>query len=150
MSPLIDTIVNYTTLLNQCTSNKVASWTPEFIRECTDWCVYLETELAVLEEDVCEDLLRSAQAKTSLDIPSRTHLLDALHQFFYSLLNNPHLPNQVYLYLLKHYQFLTIPQKDLLLHDLAQLSTQAATEAVLLDIVRELEAGSSPESLQHQ
>ncbi|KAG0746142.1 hypothetical protein G6F16_007028 [Rhizopus arrhizus] len=116
----------------------VATWQPHFITQCIDWCVYIETELALLSEQECEQILALTQQQTLDTIPTLTELLDALHCFFQLLLQNTFLSNSLYFYIMKNYQFLTIPENDILVKDLTNLAQEAATKNILKEMLDEL------------
>lgn len=114
MNGLVTTIITLTELLDQAKSPCVATWKPFFITTCTDWCVYIETELSILSDEECLSVCQLAQTKCKLPIPPLSDLLDALHVFFHTLLENIFTSNSLYLHIMKNYQFLTIPQDDIL------------------------------------
>ncbi|KAG2207202.1 hypothetical protein INT47_012255 [Mucor saturninus] len=138
MNELVTAIVTFTELLQQAKSPCVATWRPFFITTCSDWCIYIETELAVQTEEESVHLCQQAQSKSKLPIPPLSILLDALHVFFHTLLENIYTSNNLYLHIMKNYRFLTIPEKDILTQDLSQLASEAATQNILLDMLDEL------------
>lgn len=115
MNGLVTTIITFTELLKQAKSPCVATWKPFFITTCTDWCLYIETELSVLSQEECTQVYQLAQEKSKLPIPPLSELLDALHVFFHTMLENVFTSNSLYLYIMKNYRFLTIPEKDILI-----------------------------------
>jgi hypothetical protein len=86
----------------------VADWDARFVDRCVAWCVYIETELSLLSES--DLLLHQQQAQHELDnaiaVPSVSVLLDALHQFYLTLVANFSVSHDLYRYLLSTYQFL--------------------------------------------
>ncbi|CAO3642976.1 unnamed protein product [Mucor hiemalis] len=135
---LVTAIIDYTKLLKQAKTPCVATWKPFFITTCVDWCLLVETELAILSNEECAQVCQLAGEQCT-DIPPLTELLDALHVFFLTLLQNTYTSNSLYLHLMKNYQFLTIPDTDILTKDLSQLAHEAALNNVYLDILQELE-----------
>lgn len=112
---LVLTIIDYANLLKQAKTPCVATWKPFFITTCVDWCLLVETELAILSTEECEHVCQLAKEQSGGgDIPPLNDLLDALHVFFLTLLQNTYTSNSLYLHLMKNYQFLTIPDKDIL------------------------------------
>lgn len=110
---LVNTIITYAELLSQSKTPCVATWKPFFISTCTDWCLYIETELAVLSNEETNYVLQLVQKKKGLhEIPPLSVLLDALHTLFYTLIQNVYLSNTFYLYLMKNYRFLTMPEEN--------------------------------------
>jgi hypothetical protein len=111
---IVKMVVSYTELLSQINAEQVARWTIDFIAKCKDWCIYIETELGSLEEEICRVIRRKAQEQSKHAIPALSQLLEASHYFFYQLLQSVYLQNDLYLYIMKNYQFLTIPRVDTL------------------------------------
>lgn len=111
---IVRTIVSYTELLNQVNTEKAAYWTVDFIANCKDWCIYIETELASMDEEICEVIRKSAQQNSEIEIPNLSQLLDATHHLFYKLLQSVYLQNEVYLFIMTNYRFLTFSQADIL------------------------------------
>jgi hypothetical protein len=113
---LVNTIITFTQLLTEAKTPCVATWKPFFMSTCTDWCLYIETELALLSEAETERVIKLAHEKSQLEIPPSSVLLDALHTFFHTLIENVYTSNSLYLYIMKNYQFLTMPEgKDIIL-----------------------------------
>ncbi|KAI8083639.1 hypothetical protein BDF21DRAFT_492567 [Thamnidium elegans] len=135
---LVTNIINYIELLNLSKTPCVAVWRPFFITKCIDWCLSIETELSVLSSEECLQVCRQAEENCKQPVPSVSQLLDALHFFFYTLLKNQFLSNSLYLHIIKNYRFLTIPDEDILIKDISELSTNAATDNILHDIIHEL------------
>ncbi|KAL9556310.1 hypothetical protein MBANPS3_001929 [Mucor bainieri] len=136
---LVNTVVSYAELLNQSKSDAVKNWDVDFIQRSVDQCVFIETELSLLQSQECADVQATAHRQSSLDIPSVQTLLNALHKFFKTLLQNVYLDNDVYLYILRHYRFLTkLDEDEILLKDLTELAQKSATENILRDMLDEL------------
>ncbi|KAL0145133.1 hypothetical protein V8B55DRAFT_1458787 [Mucor lusitanicus] len=136
---LVNTVVSYAELLNQSKSDAVKNWDVGFIQGSVDQCVFIETELGLLPLQECADVQTTAHHQSGLDIPSVHTLLNALHEFFRALLQNVFLSNDVYLYVLRHYRFLTKPDEtDILLKDLTELARKSATDNILRDMLDEL------------
>ncbi|KAI7899989.1 uncharacterized protein BX663DRAFT_554440 [Cokeromyces recurvatus] len=138
---LVKTIIEYTNLLKTTKTKDISNWNVEFIKQCTNWCIYLETELSVLTEEERERIRQLAVAsKEQEEIPSISVLLNAMHEFYYLLIQSIFLSNSVYLYVMKHYRFLTnTKETDILSKDLTQLSRKAATHNVLGQILKEID-----------
>lgn len=115
MNELVTAIVTFADVLQQAKTPCVATWKPFFITTCTDWCIYIETELSVQTEKECLQLCQLAQTKSKPPIPPLSDLLDAMHVFFHTLLENVYTSNSLYLYIMKNYRFLPIPKKDILI-----------------------------------
>ncbi|KAI8969057.1 hypothetical protein BDF20DRAFT_892996 [Mycotypha africana] len=130
---------NYSTVVHMAKTDQVAVWDVEFIKECMHWCIFIETEMSVLTEEQREATIKRAKRHhLHTDMATPEQLLDALHHFFYLLLDNTHLNNQVYLFIIKNYQFLNKPDQQGLCKDLTDLARQSATTNILEAILREL------------
>jgi hypothetical protein len=111
---IVEMIISYTELLDQISTAEVALWTVDFIAKCKDWCICIETELGSMDQETSQAIRKKAQEKAKHTIPVLSQLLEATHHFFYQLLQSIYLPNDVYLFIMKNYQFLTSPQVDTL------------------------------------
>lgn len=109
---LVNTVVSYAELLNQSKSDAVKNWDVDFVQRSVDQCVFIETEFSLLQLQECANVQATAHQQSGLNIPSAHILLDALHEFFKTLLQNVFLSNDVYLYLLRHYRFLVKPDEN--------------------------------------
>lgn len=112
---LVKSIVNYIELLNLAKTPCVAVWRPFFITKCIDWCLFIETELSILTNEECLQVCQLVEERVNQPVPPISQLLDALHFFFYTLLKNVFLSNSLYLHIMNHYHFLTIPDPDILI-----------------------------------
>ncbi|EPB86906.1 hypothetical protein HMPREF1544_06332 [Mucor circinelloides 1006PhL] len=136
---LVNTIISFTELLNQSKSDAVKNWDIDFIQKSADQCVFIETELSLLQLQECAHLQAKAHDQSGLDIPSVHTLFNALHEFFKTLLQSVFLSNDVYLYVMRNYRFLTEPdENEILLKDLTELAQKSATDNILRDMLDEL------------
>ncbi|SAM00281.1 hypothetical protein [Absidia glauca] len=140
-SPLVSALVNYTRVLQEARSPRVADWDARFVDRCVAWCVYIETELSLLSES--DLLLHQQQAQHELDnaiaVPSVSILMDALHQFYLTLVANYCVSQDLYRYLLSTYRFLNGDGDRLrenVVEDLSRLARKVATHNVLDDMER--------------
>lgn len=109
---LVNIIISFTELLDQSKTDAVKNWDIEFIQKSVDRCIFVETELSLLQPQECENLRSRAHHQSGYNIPLLNELLDALHEFFRELLQNVFLSNDLYLYIMKNYRFLTMPEED--------------------------------------
>lgn len=115
ITSLVNAILTFNQLLKEARQPNVASWQPLFITQCTDWCIFIETELASLSNEERQNIRTRAQQDTKDILPSINQLLDAHHYFFKVLLRNVFLSNDTYLYIMKNYRFLNQPEQDVLM-----------------------------------
>ncbi|KAI8330986.1 hypothetical protein BC941DRAFT_475157 [Chlamydoabsidia padenii] len=131
-NPLVSSLVNYTRVLLEARSPRIAHWDVCFVDSCAEWCVYVETELSLLSEN---DLVTcQQQAQTQLDVedlvlPSVSVLLDAWHQFYMTLIFNIHVSQDLYKYLLSTYLFVTggTSARENVVKDLTMMARDVAT-----------------------
>ncbi|KAI8643114.1 hypothetical protein BD408DRAFT_431675 [Parasitella parasitica] len=136
---LLKTIISFTELLEQSKLDVVKNWDVEFIQKSADRCVYIETELSLLQPQECRELQDRAHHQSGYIIPSADELSHALHRFFKELLQNVFLSNDLYLYIIKNYRFLSLPdEQDILLKDLTELAQKVAASNILHDMLEEL------------
>lgn len=109
-SPIVSALVNYTRVLQEAQSPRAALWQSQFIDQCVEWCLYIETELAILSEPQRVSHMKEAQDQLDKDyqlaLPPVSLLLNALHHFYISLIGNKNVSHDLYRYLLSTYQFL--------------------------------------------
>lgn len=139
MNPsLVNAILTFAKLLKEAQTPSVATWQPHFIKQSTDWCLFIETELTLLPDEECEQLLTLTQQQTKDPLPSTNDLLDALHVFFKLLLQNIYMSNALYFHVLKNYRFLTIQENDVLVKDMASLAHETSSKNILKDMLEDL------------
>lgn len=109
---LVNTVISFTELLDQSKTDVVKNWDIEFIQKSVDRCIFIETELSLLQPQECENIQSIAQHQSEYKIPPLNELLDALHEFFKELLQNVFLSNDLYLYIMKNYRFLAMPEEN--------------------------------------
>ncbi|ORX62031.1 hypothetical protein DM01DRAFT_1331488 [Hesseltinella vesiculosa] len=151
---LVPSMLNYAVVIFEAQSPRVSTWQPHFIDRCVEWCLLIESELAVLDDQLSVEAMTQAQQRLvqthpNLSIPSLDILLDAAHQFYRALIENVYTNDQVYVYLTKTYQFFTsryTDGKDNLIDDLVSMAQQATHYTVLEDINQSLE---QPSDLGH-
>ncbi|KAI9261084.1 hypothetical protein BY458DRAFT_557464 [Sporodiniella umbellata] len=136
---MVHAILTFSKLLKEAKTSSAATWQIENIKQSNDWCIYIETELASLEEQQRQDHFQFAQQKADSPLPSLDQLLQASHCFFQSLLQNPYISNSLYLYVVRNYRFLTPTDKEILVKDLVELAQVSVSKNILRDILKEWE-----------
>lgn len=114
MTDLHNIIIKYVELLKLSKTSEASHWTIEFIQQCKDWCILVEVELSTLDTQDREQCLNSVRNQLETNVPTLDELLDAQHYFYKTLLESKYLNNQVYYYVLSHYEFLSCSEKDVL------------------------------------
>ncbi|KAI9021742.1 hypothetical protein CLU79DRAFT_887759 [Phycomyces nitens] len=132
IEPLATAIVNYSRVLKEASTSRVAFWNPSFLERCSEWCLFIETELMLYSKDLREKCHDLASKKTD-SIPSLLVLLDAQHQLYKTLLVNEYVDDDLYMFITKTYNFssTTDHSPDMLTEDLSNLAQTAATLEVL-------------------
>jgi hypothetical protein len=139
ITALSDVICYYAELLTQAQTPHVATWNSFFIKKCSEWCLSMEAELLLLSNEECESVREQAHQKTKSTIPPLDQLLDSMHVFFKTLLDNMFTSNNLYLYIMKNYHFLSVPEETVLMDDMVELSNNAATQNILATMLETLE-----------
>ncbi|KAF7723521.1 hypothetical protein EC973_001896 [Apophysomyces ossiformis] len=147
---LVEAVVKYSHLLHEASSPHVAEWSPHFLDQCAEWCLAVESELMALPTDMreaCRELAEQEQQQKEqavpvpvsvpVPVPSLPFLLDALHYFYKTLLQNIYLSNDLYCYILKNYQFFgSTTRQEALVKDMTEMAHDAALQNVLHDMTR--------------
>ncbi|OAD70734.1 hypothetical protein PHYBLDRAFT_170825 [Phycomyces blakesleeanus NRRL 1555(-)] len=116
IEPLITAIVNYCRVLDEASTPRVKLWNHSFLEKCSEWCLFIETELMIHSKDTREKCYQLASKKIEY-VPSLLHLLDAQHQLYKTLLINEHVTLDLYYFIMKTYDFLNAagqPRPDIL------------------------------------
>ncbi|KAG0174452.1 hypothetical protein DFQ28_006478 [Apophysomyces sp. BC1034] len=135
---LVTAVIKYSQLLHEASTPHVARWQPSFVEQCAEWCVAVESELMSQPTAIGEQCRE--RAKQEIDVPPLPLLLDALHQFYKTLLQNMYVTNDLYCHIMRTYEFFgwTTPQ-DVLIEDMTEMVHDAAINSVLHDMTRWLE-----------
>ncbi|KAI9499604.1 hypothetical protein BDB00DRAFT_924278 [Zychaea mexicana] len=132
---LVTAIATYSQILEEAMTPRVATWKPFFIERCTQWCMYIETELLALSDQECDEHRQAAETQCdNARVPELPELLDAEHQLNSRLIKNIYLSNEMYWTVISTYEFLALAsssRQETLIQDVAQNAHEAATIDVL-------------------
>ncbi|ORZ16340.1 hypothetical protein BCR42DRAFT_451301 [Absidia repens] len=136
-SPIVFAMINYARVLHEAQSPQAADWPSHFVDRCGEWCLYLETELEALSEDLVDSYQNEAQRQLDRDyqlsLPPKHCLVDAWHHLYMTLISNKCISRDIYRYLLSTYTFMkgNKTARENLTMDLTNLAGMAATDNVL-------------------
>lgn len=112
MTGLFDLMASYCYALVQASRKDVNSWTNETLQKNIQLAVYVECEMAVLEDKDIEAAQEEASAYnrrvTDLTIEM---LRDAHHTFYKALIGSPYLTNDMFWRIVQTYRFLNRPDE---------------------------------------
>ncbi|KAI9245517.1 hypothetical protein BDA99DRAFT_565835 [Phascolomyces articulosus] len=132
---LVTAIANYSQLLEEASSSRVATWKPFFIERCTRWCMYIEAELLALSDLEGNDhRLAAVEQSNNTRVPELSELFDASHLLYNALIKNIYLSNDMYWTVISTYEFLSLAsssRQETLIEDIAHNAHEAATIDVL-------------------
>lgn len=92
---MVESIANYCEILDEASSARVASWKPFFMDRCLRWCLFIESELAVLSAEEAEHCRIKVMEKRGR-VPSVAKLRNALRELCRVLLVNAHISDSIY------------------------------------------------------
>jgi hypothetical protein len=112
MTGLFDLMASYCYVLVQASRKDVNSWTNETLQKNIQLAVYVECEMAVLEDKDIEAAQEEASAYnrrvTDLTIEM---LRDAHHTLYKALIGSPYLTNDMFWRIVQTYRFLNRPDE---------------------------------------
>ncbi|KAI7864074.1 hypothetical protein BDF14DRAFT_1272848 [Spinellus fusiger] len=107
---LISAIVNYSRVIEEASSPRVASWHPVFLDHCLAWCLYIETELAVLPTEKREQCYQQAGERW-LCVPPLAQLFNARYSLYEVLISNSWVSHDLFIFITKTYASLEESQQ---------------------------------------
>jgi hypothetical protein len=112
MSQLASQVADYCYILVAASRKGVNTWTNEDLQKNIQWSVFVECEIATLEDGDIEVVLEQAAVynRRVSDITAEM-LMDAHHTLYKALIGNPYLRNDMFWRIVQTYRFLNRPDE---------------------------------------
>ncbi|KAG2180378.1 hypothetical protein INT44_003380 [Umbelopsis vinacea] len=144
MTQLFDLMADYCYALVQASRKEVNSWTYEVLQRNIQLAVYVECEMAVLEDRDIEAAQEKASRFNRRVKDLTTEMLrDAHHTLYKALIGSPYLSNDMFWRIVQTYRFLNRPDEtgeETLIQDMCARSQEGNIQHNLEKMLKVMES----------